>query len=66
MYPAYCQPFPEALQFCPCHLRPGRPPATLSCGTVVDAAHILQFATSRNNDLTNGIALSMFLSLTPV
>jgi putative restriction endonuclease len=31
---------------------------TLSSGTIVDAAHIHQFARSRNNDLTNGIALS--------
>jgi len=31
---------------------------TLSSGTIVDAAHIHQFATSRNNALTNGIALS--------
>lgn len=31
---------------------------TLSSGTIVDACHIHQFARSRNNDLTNGIALS--------
>jgi putative restriction endonuclease len=31
---------------------------TLSAGTIVDAAHIHQFAASRNNDLNNGIALS--------
>lgn len=31
---------------------------TLTSGTIVDAAHIHQFARSRNNDLTNGIALS--------
>jgi putative restriction endonuclease len=31
---------------------------TLSSGTIVDAAHIHQFAASRNNFLSNGIALS--------
>jgi putative restriction endonuclease len=31
---------------------------TLSAGTIVDAAHIHQFARSRNNDLDNGIALT--------
>ncbi len=31
---------------------------TLSSGTIVDAAHIHQFARSRNNNLNNGIALS--------
>jgi putative restriction endonuclease len=31
---------------------------TLSAGTIVDACHIHQFASSRNNDLNNGIALS--------
>lgn len=31
---------------------------TLSSGTIVDAAHIHQFARSRNNDLNNGIALT--------
>lgn len=31
---------------------------TLNSGTIVDACHIHQFARSRNNDLTNGIALS--------
>lgn len=31
---------------------------TLTSGTIVDAAHIHQFAASRNNDLNNGIALS--------
>ncbi len=31
---------------------------TLNAGTIVDACHIHQFARSRNNDLTNGIALS--------
>lgn len=30
---------------------------TLNAGTIVDACHIHQFAKSRNNDLTNGIAL---------
>src|SRR5204863_6868799 len=30
---------------------------TLSAGTIVDAAHIHQFARSRNNDLQNGLAL---------
>ncbi len=31
---------------------------TLNAGTIVDACHIHQFASSRNNDLDNGIALS--------
>jgi len=31
---------------------------TLNSGTIVDACHIHQFASSRNNDPTNGIALS--------
>jgi putative restriction endonuclease len=31
---------------------------TLTAGTIVDACHIHQFASSRNNDLNNGIALS--------
>lgn len=31
---------------------------TLTSGTIVDAAHIHQFARSRNNNLNNGIALS--------
>ena len=31
---------------------------TLTSGTIVDACHIHQFARSRNNDLSNGIALS--------
>jgi putative restriction endonuclease len=31
---------------------------TLSTGTIVDAAHIHQFARSRNNDTQNGLALS--------
>jgi len=30
---------------------------TLNAGTIVDACHIHQFARSRNNDLSNGIAL---------
>jgi putative restriction endonuclease len=30
---------------------------TISAGTIVDAAHIHQFADSRNNDIRNGIAL---------
>jgi predicted restriction endonuclease len=30
---------------------------TLASGTIVDAAHIHQFARSRNNALNNGIAL---------
>lgn len=31
---------------------------TLTSGTIVDACHIHQFASSRNNDLNNGIALA--------
>ena len=31
---------------------------TRTCGTIVDAAHIHQFARSRNNALNNGISLS--------
>jgi len=31
---------------------------TITCGSMVDAAHIHQFADSRNNDPRNGIALS--------
>jgi putative restriction endonuclease len=31
---------------------------TISAGSIVDAAHIHQFADSRNNDLRNGLALS--------
>src|SRR5579871_5611934 len=30
---------------------------TLSSGTIVDAAHIHQFARSRNNEIQNGLAL---------
>lgn len=30
---------------------------TIGCGTIVDAAHIHQFADSRNNDAKNGMAL---------
>jgi hypothetical protein len=35
-----------------------KPTVTITAGSIVDAAHILEFRDSRNNDPRNGIALS--------